>query len=163
MRERYSHLFAFAIALVTGGAAYAFSRISAEPPPPPVPQLQAAGREGIAPRIDPIAPPLEAYERYAAEDAAWRKLHARPLGIAEWSARGDWRSKERQALDDRVHDLSRRGRHAQAITLLERWLTKHPRDQEALLALARLLSRTERTEEAIVRYRRLLAIKGGGS
>lgn len=165
MRERYARFFALAIVLVSGGASYAFSRIGDEPPPPRLPHFRDASPEdsALASSVVPIAPPLEAYERFAAEDAAWRKRHARQLSLSEVQARGDWRPRERQALDDRVHALSKRGRHAEAVAVLEQWLDKHPRDEDALLTLARLLSQTNRTDEAAVRYRQLIAMKSGGS
>ena len=67
-----------------------------------------------------IAPSPEDYRRFAAEDAAWRRKNARLLTTDEYRARGDWRTPERQALDDRVFALTKRGEHAKG-RRVERW------------------------------------------
>ena len=159
MRELYTRAFALAILLVTLGASYAFSRIGAEPAPPPLPAFWSAEDSTPASVVAPIRPSLRDYEQFAASDAAWRNTHARALTLSELSARGDWRTPERQALDDTVHALTRAKKHAAGIALLEQWLVDHPRDEEALLSLARLLSQTNRTDKAADRYRQLLALK----
>jgi thioredoxin-like negative regulator of GroEL len=159
MRELYTRAFALAILLVTLGASYAFSRIGAAPPPPPLPPFWSSEDSAPASAVAPIRPSLQDYEQYAASDAAWRSTHARTLTLSELSARGDWRTPERQALDDSVHALTRARQLTAGIALLERWLVDHPRDEEALLSLARLLSQTNRTDRAAARYRQLLALK----
>jgi hypothetical protein len=159
MRELYTRAFALAILLVTLGASYAFSRIGAEPAPPPLPPFWSAEHSAPAGAVEPIRPSLKDYEQYAPSDAAWRRTHAPRLTLSELSARGDWRTPERQALDDSVHALTQARQHAAGIALLEGWLVGHPRDEEALLSLARLLSQTNRTDKAAARYRQLLALQ----
>lgn len=161
MRELDSRAFAVAILLVTAGASYAFSRIGSDPATPPLPPFWSAKDSAPVSAAAPIRPSLSEYERYARSDAEWRKTHARSLTIQELRARGEWRTPERQALDDRVHALSRGGHHTAAIALLEQWLVSYPRDEEALLSLARLLSQTNRTDKAAARYQQLLALKRG--
>lgn len=159
MRELYTRAFALAIVLVTLGASYAFSRIGSEPPVPPLPPFWSAEDSAPVSPVAPIRPSLKDYEQHALSDAAWRNTHARRLTLSELSARGDWRTPERQALDDSVHVLTRVKQHAAAIALLEQWLVGHPRDEEALLSVARLLSQTNRTDKAAARYQQLLALK----
>ena len=106
-----------------------------------------------------IAPSAEDYRRFAAEDAAWRRKNARLLSADEYRARGDWRTPERQALDDRVFALWKRGETGKAIAELERWVASHPRDSEALLDLARLTNQIGRNDESIRWYREVLALK----
>jgi len=98
------------------------------------------------------------YERYAEEDKAWRAKNAREFTLAELRARGDGKRSARQALDDRVFALAKRGERSRAINELERWVDSHPRDRSALLSLARMLRETGRNDAAVARYRQLLSL-----
>ena len=106
-----------------------------------------------------IAPSAADYRQFAAADAAWRRQNARLLTLEQYRARGDYRTPERQALDDRVFALTKRGENAKAIQELERWVAKHPRDAEAILALARLTNQVGRNDESVRWYREVLAIR----
>lgn len=159
IRDRYAMLFSLGIVVLTTGAAYAYSQLGATPtramlvlPPPSGEPV----RVGVARDIQPSGAD---YRQFADEDAAWRRKNARLLSLDEYRARGDWRTPERQALDDRVFALTRRGENAKAIAELERWVAAHPRDSEALLDLARLTNQVGRNDESIRWYREVLALK----
>ena len=162
IRDRYAMLFSLGIVVLTTGAAYAYSQLGATPTRMmlvlPAPS-GAPVRVGVARDIQPSATD---YRQFAAEDAAWRRQNARLLSVDEYRARGDWRTPERQALDDRVFALTRRGENAKAIAELERWVAAHPRDSEALLDLARLTNQVGRNDESIRWYREVLALKEHG-
>jgi len=110
----------------------------------------------------PIAVSPAEYAKYQAEDAEWRSRNARQYTLSELRARGDGKRSERQALQDRVYDFTRRGERGRAISELEGWVRKNPRDQAALLWLARLLNESGRSDDAISRYRQLLGNEQGG-
>lgn len=112
-------------------------------------------------RNAPVAPTAADYARFAAADAAWRRDSAPQYSLADLRARGDGRRTPREAMQDRVFELTRRGDRARATAELERWVGAHPRDRDALLSLARLLDAQGRTGEAVARYRQLLALSGG--
>jgi tetratricopeptide (TPR) repeat protein len=162
IRDRYAMLFSFGIVILTTGAAYAYSQLGATPtrallvlpPSSGVPVKSGVDRA--------IAPSSADYHRFAEEDAAWRRKNARLLSADEYRARGDWRTPERQALDDRVFALTKRGENARAIAELERWVATHPRDSEALLDLARLTNQVGRNDESMRWYREVLALKERG-
>lgn len=109
-------------------------------------------------RNAPVAPTAADYARFAAVDAAWRRDSAREYSLAELRARGDGRRTPREAMQDRVFELSRHGERARATRVLEQWVRGHPRDRDALLSLARLLDEQGRTDDAIARYRQLLSL-----
>lgn len=158
-RVRYPLLFILAVVLLTGATlsaygrigAAAFSRASAIHAPWP----------GDSVVLDPpfSIPTSADYERHSAADKAWREQNARQFSIAELRARGDGRRSERQALEDRVYLLTKRGDHQRAVSELERWVSRHPRDKGALLWLARLLRESGRTDAAVARYRQLLSLE----
>ena len=159
IRDRYAMLFSLGIVVLTTGAAYAYSHLGATPRRTMLilpPSSGAPVKVGVD---RAIAPSAEDYRRFAADDAAWRRRNARLLTAEEYRARGDWRTPERQALDDRVFALTRRGENAKAIAELERWVASHPRDTEALLDLARLTNQIGRNDESIRWYREVLALK----
>jgi tetratricopeptide (TPR) repeat protein len=162
IRDRYAMLFSFAIVILTTGAAYAYSQLGATPTrallvlPPSSGEPVKSGVDGA------IAPSSADYRKFAEEDAAWRRKNARLLSADEYRARGDWRTPERQALDDRVFALTKRGENARAIAELERWVATHPRDSEALLDLARLTNQVGRNDESMRWYREVLALKERG-
>jgi hypothetical protein len=158
-RVRYPLFLILAIVLLTGSTLLAYGRIGA----------------GVSKRSSPSAiPPVDAevetplysiptradYERYSESDKAWREQNARQYTLAELRVRGDGRRSEREALDDRVFAMMKRGNQAGAVRELERWVAKHPRDRAALLALARLLRESGRTEASVARYRQLLSLGG---
>lgn len=159
IRDRYAMLFSLGIVILTTGAAYAYSQLGATPERIPL-LLPPSSGEPVQVGVDrAIEPSPNDYRRFAEEDAAWRRKHARLLSAEEYRARGDWRTPERQALDDRVFALTKRGENAKAIAELERWVASHPRDSEALLDLARLTNQVGRNDESVRWYREVLAIK----
>ena len=159
IRDRYAALFSIGIVILTTGAAYAYSQLGVTPKRAPL-VLPPSSGEPVRVGIDrSIAPTPADYRQFANTDAAWRRQNARLLTLEQYRARGDYRTPERQALDDRVFALTRRGENTKAIAELERWVAKHPRDTEAILALARLTNQVGRNEESARWYRELLAIK----
>lgn len=159
IRDRYAMLFSLGIVILTAGAAYAYSQLGATPKRTML-VLPPSSGEPVKVGVDrAILPSAEDYRRFAAEDAAWRRKNARLLTADEYRARGDWRTPERQALDDRVFALTRRGENAKAIVELERWVARYPRDTEALLDLARLTNQVGRNDESLRWYREVLALK----
>lgn len=159
IRDRYAMLFSLGIVILTSGAAYAYSHLGATPTRTPLVLPPSSGRP-VKVEVDRAIAPLSSdYRRFAAEDAAWRRKNARLLTVDEYRARGDWRTPERQALDDRVFALTQRGENSTAIAELERWVAAHPRDSEALLDLARLTNQVGRNDESIRWYREVLALK----
>jgi tetratricopeptide (TPR) repeat protein len=159
IRDRYAMLFTCGIVILTTGAAYAYSQLGATPTPTLLvlpPSSGAPVKVGVDRSITPSATD---YRQFADEDAAWRRRNARLLSVDEYRARGDWRTPERQALDDRVFALTKRGENAKAIAELERWVATHPRDGEALLDLARLTNQVGRNGESIRWYREVLALQ----
>jgi tetratricopeptide (TPR) repeat protein len=159
IRDRYAMLFSLGIVVLTTGAAYAYSHLGATPRRTML-MLPPSSGEPVKVGVDrAIAPSADDYRRFAADDAAWRRRNGRLLTAEEYRARGDWRTPERQALDDRVFALTTRGENAKAIAELERWVASHPRDTEALLDLARLTNQVGRNDESIRWYREVLALK----
>jgi tetratricopeptide (TPR) repeat protein len=162
IRDRYAMLFSLGIVVLTTGAAYAYSQLGAAPTRTLLVLPPSSGRPVKVGADHSIAPTANDYQRFAADDAAWRRHNARLLSLEEYRARGDWRTPERQALDDRVFALTRRGENAKAIAELERWVAAHPRDGEALLDLARLTNQVGRNDESLRWYREVLALKDLG-
>ena len=157
---RYALAFLLAALCLTAGAVATFAHISAV-------SLGSAQRPDAGPVADtvptavtssPVAPTSADFARYAAADRAWRERHAHEYTIAELRARGDGKRTPREAMQDRVYSLTRRGDRAGAIAQLERWVGSHPRDAESLLSLARLLNEVGRSNEAVTRYRQVLAL-----
>ena len=159
IRDRYAMLFSLGIVVLTTGAAYAYSQLSATPNRTVLVLPPSSGKPVKVDVDRAIDPSPSDYRRFAAEDAAWRRKNARVLTLDEYRARGDWRTPERQALDDRVFALTRRGENVKAIAELERWVASHPRDTEALLDLARLTNQIGRNDESIRWYREVLALQ----
>ena len=161
MRGWYAGFFALAVLALCAGGLFAFRRLESDANAATARAAWVPPRDSAAlqRKFVPIAPDPGEYERFAAEDAAWRKQNARQYTVSELRARGDGRRSEQDLLHDRVYELSRRGNYARAIAELEQWLKRHPSDQRALLSLARLLNETGRNGEAIVRYRQLLEVK----
>ena len=162
IRDRYAILFSFGIVILTTGAAYAYSQLGATPTRARLVLPPSSGKPVKSGVDRAIAPSPSDYRRFADEDAAWRPKNARLLSADEYRARGDWRTPERQALDDRVFALTKRGENAKAIVELERWVANHPRDGEALLDLARLTNQVGRNDESMRWYREVLALKERG-
>ena len=106
----------------------------------------------------PVTPTAADYARYAEADKLWRERHAKQYSISELRARGDGKRTPREAMEDRVFMLTRRGDRAGAIVQLEQWVRAHPRDKQSLLSLARLLNEVGRTSDAVARYREILAL-----
>jgi hypothetical protein len=160
LRTRYETAFALTAAVLAVGALFAFSRLGPgarkrEPTPPwrvssgPVPPT--AGRRTLT-GARAIAATEADYRRFAAEDAAWRRRHARLPDLF---------LLRRRALEERVYLLTRSGRRSAAIGELEQWTARYPRDREAVLWLARLLREAGRTNESLARYRQVLSMGEG--
>lgn len=160
---RYAVSFLLAVVVLTIVAVFSYRHIS---------EGVLVGRETAAFRLGadtltvirrnaPVAPTAADYARFAAADAAWRRDSAHEYSLAELRARGDGRRTPREAMQDRVFELTSRGDRARATAELERWVRAHPRDRDALLSLARLLNEAGRTDDAIARYRQLLSLGSG--
>jgi hypothetical protein len=158
-RTRYETAFALTAAVLAAGALFAFSRLGTASRRDrsvrwPV-STGAIGRPSddralVGARA--IAATDADYRRFAAEDAAWRRRHARLPDLFVL---------KRRALEERVYVLTRGGRRAEAIGELERWTASYPRDREAVLWLARLLRQAGRTNESLARYRQVLSLSEG--
>lgn len=155
-RTRYETAFALTTATLAVGALFAFSRLGTAPRrvEKRQPWRVSAGSIGRAPNeralvgARAIAATDADYQRFAAEDAAWRQRHAQLPDLF---------MLKRRALQERVYLLTRAGRRGDAIRELERWTTTHARDRDAMLWLARLLRDAGRTNESLARYRQVLA------
>jgi Flp pilus assembly protein TadD len=156
---RYALAFLLAAVGLTAAAIATFvhissvSLVSAEPAAAPVADTVARGEVPT-----PVEPSAADYARYAEADRVWREEHAHRYTIAELRARGNGKRTPREAMQDRVFNLTRRGDRAGAIGELERWVRGHPRDEQSLLSLARLLSEVGRSSDAVARYREILAL-----
>jgi hypothetical protein len=163
MRLRYGVVLVGTTMLLTAGAVFAFVQIgavSSRAPTPTAPWLAAS--DSAPAHSSPILPGPAEYERFAEEDRRWRAEHAREYSIAEIRARGDGRRTPRQAMQDRVFTLVRRGDRSQAIAELEQWVNRHATDGDAILWLARLLNEDGRKEASLRRYRQLMALQEDG-
>ena len=156
---RYALAFLLAVVGLTAAAVATFVHISS------VSIVAAAPGSGpvadTVPRAEvktPAVPTAADYARYAEADRLWRERNARQYTIAELRARGDGRRTPREAMQDRVFELTRRGDRSGAVVELERWVRGHPRDEQSLLSLARLLNEVGRTSDAVIRYREILAL-----
>ena len=156
---RYALAFLLAIVGLTAAAVATFVHISS------VSIVAAAPGAGpvadTVPRAEvrtPAVPTAADYARYAEADRLWRERNARQYTIAELRARGNGKRTPREAMQDHVFELTRRGDRSGAITELERWVRDHPRDEQSLLSLARLLNEVGRTGDAVSRYREILAL-----
>lgn len=156
---RYALAFLLVVVGLTAAAVATFVHISSV--------SMVAAAPGAGPVADtitraevatPAVPTAADYARYAEADRVWRERNARQYTIAELRARGDGKRTPREAMQDRVFELTRRGNRSGAIVELERWVRGHPRDEQSLLSLARLLSETGRTGDAVSRYREILAL-----
>ena len=156
---RYALAFLLAAVCLTAGAIATFAHISTASLASVSAPNQLAADTVPSPEVaTPVVPTAEDYARYADVDRAWREKYARPYTIAELRARGNGKRSPREAMQDNVFSLTRRGDRASAIKELERWVGAHPRDRESLLSLARLLNEVGRTNDAVVRYREILAL-----
>jgi len=156
---RYALAFLLVVVGLTAAAVATFVHISSV--------SMVAAAPGAGPVADtitraevatPAVPTAADYARYAEADRVWRERNARQYTIAELRARGDGKRTPREAMQDRVFQLTRRGNRAGAIVELERWVRGHPRDEQSLLSLARLLNEVGRTGDAVGRYREILAL-----
>src|SRR5689334_3291146 len=156
---RYALAFLFAAVCLTAGAIATFAHISAVSLTSTVPSTAPAADTVPAPGVaTPVVPTAADYARYSEADRIWRQHNAQLYTIAELRARGNGRRTPREAMQDRVFKLTRRGDRAGAIKELERWVSGNPRDKDSLLSLARLLNEVGRTSDAVVRYREILAL-----
>ena len=157
---RYALLFILAAAALTVGAIATFDHISTTALALESTAAMSAPADTVtAPVVAaPVAPSTIDYDKYAAEDRAWRERHARLYSARELRVRGDGRRTPRQAMQDRAFAAMRSGNRTGAVAELERWARAHPRDEETLLTLARLLNESGRTEDAVARYRQILAL-----
>ena len=156
---RYALAFLLVVVGLTAAAVATFVHISSV--------SMVAAAPGAGPVADtitraevatPAVPTAADYARYAEADRVWRERNARQYTIAELRARGDGKRTPREAMQDRVFQLTRRGNRSAAIAELERWVRGHPRDEQSLLSLARLLNEVGRTGDAVGRYREILAL-----
>ena len=156
---RYAMAFLLAALCLTTGAIATFVHISSV--------SLVAAQASAQPTADtvpgpvvatPVTPTAADYARYAEADRLWRERHAKQYTISELRARGDGKRTAREAMQDRVFMLTRRGDRAGAIVQLEQWVRDHPRDKQSLLSLARLLNEVGRTSDAVARYREILAL-----
>ena len=159
---RYALLFVLAAAALTVGAIATFDHISATALAVESTPAMSAPADTVPASVVTATVVASAadFEKYAAEDRAWRERHARLYSARELRERGDGRRTPRQSMQDRAFAATRSGNRARAVIELERWVRAHPRDEEALLTLARLLNETGRTEDAVARYRQILALHG---
>jgi hypothetical protein len=161
-RASYACVFSFAVLTLSIGGLMAFRRLEAETEAAHAASVARAVMPAHKPSPKPFVPitpdPAE-YEKYAAEDARWRRENARPYTLAELRARGDGTRSPREQMHDRVFEYQRRGQRARAIAELERWVTRNPRDPQAMLTLARLLNESGREGDAVLRYRQLLVMQ----
>ena len=74
----------------------------------------------------PAVPTAADYARYADADRLWRERNARQYTIAELRARGNGKRTPREAMQDHVFALTRRGDRPGAIAELERWRGRMP-------------------------------------
>lgn len=157
---RYALVFVLAALGLTACAVATFVHISTA-------SLASAAAPAASPVADtipspevatPVMPTPADLARYADADRRWRERHAHQYTIAELRARGDGKRTPREAMQDRVYDLTRRGDRAGAIAELEHWVAGHRRDAGSLLSLARLLNEAGRTNDAVARYREILAL-----
>jgi Flp pilus assembly protein TadD len=157
---RYALAFLLAAIALTIGTIATFAHISSvslASTPAATAQLTA----DTVPSLEvatPLVPSAADYARYAAADRAWRVSNARQYTIAELRARGNGKRTAREAMQDNVFNLTRRGDRAAAVKQLEQWVAGHPRDRDALLSLARLLNEVGRTNDAVARYREILSL-----
>ena len=156
---RYALAFLLAVVGLTTAAVAIFVHISAVSIVAAAPGAGPVADTMPQPEVrTPAAPTAADYARYAESDRLWRERHARQYTIAELRARGDGRRTPREAMQDRVFQLARRGDRSGAIVELERWVRDHPRDEQSLLSLARLLNEAGRSTDAVARYREILAL-----
>ena len=156
---RYAMAFLLAALCLTTGAIATFVHISTVSLVAAQPAAQpSADTVPGAVVATPVTPTAADYARYAEADKLWRERHARQYSISELRARGDGKRTLREAMQDRVFMLTRRGDRAGAIVQLEQWVRDHPRDKQSLLSLARLLNEVGRTGDAVARYREILAL-----
>ena len=157
---RYALLFVLAAVALTVGAIATFDHISAAALALDSTPAMSAPADTVAASLvtAPVASTAD-YDRYAADDRAWRERHARLYSARELRERGDGRRTPRQSMQDRAFAAMRSGNRARAVAELERWVRAHPRDEETLLTLARLLNESGRTEDAVARYRQILALQ----
>ena len=157
---RYAFAFLLVVVGLTAAAVATFVHISsvsiAAPPPGAGPIADTVTRAQVE---TPAVPTAADYARYAEADRLWRERNARQYSIAELRARGDGKRTPREAMQDHVFELTRRGNRSGAIVELERWVRGHPRDEQSLLSLARLLNEVGRTSDAVNRYREILALR----
>jgi hypothetical protein len=156
-RTRYETVFALTAAILAVGALFAFSQVGPTSRSRNATPLRLNSVSAITRGPDErgpvgaraIAASEADYRRFAAEDAAWRRRHARLPDLFVL---------KRRALEERVYVLNRSGRRGDAIRELEGWTSRYPRDREAVLWLARLLREAGRIKESLAKYRQVLSL-----
>src|ERR1700737_1666846 len=138
-RAPYALMFAIAIVLLLTGAVTTFRAIGAS-------ALRTMAADSAAAAIPswpvdsssvshtdaPVLPSRADYDRFAAEDRAWRERHARVLSVKELRARGDGRRTPREMMEDRVYRFQRAGQRDRAIAERTQWGPARPRDGTAV-------------------------------
>ena len=160
---RYAVSFLLTILVLTVGALTTFRQISANGSRADTLVLPADRDDELTPAASVLHPSADDYARFAEADRAWREKNARQFTLAELRARGDGTRSPREAMQDRVYELTRKGNRAAAIRELEQRTRRHSSDRQALLWLARLLNEAGRRDESIARYRQVLALGGAGT
>lgn len=156
---RYALAFLLVVVSLTVAAIATFVHISSVSIVAAAPGAGPVADSVPRPEVEtPPVPTAADYARYAEADRLWRERNARQYTIAELRARGNGRRTPREAMQDSVFELTRRGNRSGAIAQLERWVRGHPRDEQSLLSLARLLNEVGRTGDAVSRYREILAL-----
>ena len=156
---RYALAFVLVVVGLTAAAVATFVHISSVSIVAAAPGAGPVADTVTRPEVEtPAVPTAADYARYADADRLWRERNARQYTIAELRARGNGKRTPREAMQDHVFALTRRGDRPGAIAELERWVRGHPRDEESLLSLARLLNEVGRTSDAVSRYREILAL-----
>ena len=107
-----------------------------------------------------IRPVPALYERFAAEDRAWRAAEFREAERVR-IAGGDvvWQPGRAQQLDDAVFLHASAGRIDEALALLRTWLEREPGDIARTRTAARLLAQRERWAEAHALWERALQLQ----
>ena len=99
-----------------------------------------------------IRPSPTDYVAFAAQDSAWRAKWARPYHWQQESS-GIWAPSAEMLLRDRVFRLVQSGHAAEAIPLLESWLTNHPGALDLTTDLARMHASLNHVDDAARWYR----------
>jgi len=151
---RYAAALGITVALLALGAGYAFRTLYAAMAQGHT-RIRLEGADNFAVQnARAVRPPASAYSAFAHDDALWRARNAPP--VPWWSLQEGpyvWHKPARQAATDSAYALTRAGRLAEAVALLERWLEEHPSDMALVLDAARLRNSLGDSDAAVRWYR----------